>query len=553
LLRQFRVSAADPEVFVDRRRFLQGLSGAAALAAPLAAPSLRSARAQTAPTRSETLLLVQEYGPNSLDMQGIGSSQPVNGVSLNCYDRLVRFKRVPMEGGMNFDINTLEPELAESWQMASDGMSVTFKLREARFHSGRAVTAQDVKWSMDRAVSIGGFASTQMAAGSLEKPEQFVAVDEKTFRIDFLRRDKMTMPDLAVTIPFVFDSELAKANAGGDPWAKDYLKNNVAGGGAFRIESWKPGVETIYARYDDWKSGPMPQLRRVIARDIPSPSTRRALIERGDADISYGLPPKDFSDMAKAGKLKVVGVPVPNAIWYVALNSANPPFNDVRLRQAVAWALPYEKMMDAALYGRGVKMWGGGTSASTTAWPQPSPYSTNIEKARALIAEAGFAGGLNTTLLFDAGSATIAEPMAVLVQEALAPLGIKVELNKIPGANFRGELNKKTAPMVINRFGGWLDYPDYFFFWNYHGNNSIFNVSSYQNKAMDALIDAARFAPDAASYETSVKGFLDLGMKEMPMIPICQPLHDVAMQKSIDGYQFWPSREPDFRFLTKKA
>ncbi len=531
---------------MKRRTFI------ATVPAVLAVSSQDRAEAQSAPTRAETLLLVQEYGPNSLDMQGIGSAQPVNGVALNCYDRLLRFKRVPIPGGggETFQIDALEGELAESWETASDGMSCTFKLREATFHNGKPVTAKDVKWSLDRAVSIGGFATTQMNAGSMEKPEQFVVVDDRTFRVDFLRRDKLTMPDLAVTIPFIFDSETAKANGGGDPWAKDYLKNNIAGGGAWKVDSWKPGTETVYSRFDAWKSGPLPKLRRVIARDIPSPSTRRALLERGDADISYGLPPKDFKDLAEAGKVRVVGVPIPNAIWYVALNTATGPFTDVRLRQAVAWAIPYDKIMQAALFGRGVPMWGGPATPAALSWPQPFPYSTNMDKAQALMKEAGVAP-FTTTLLFDAGSATIAEPMCVLVKEALAPLGITVELQKIPGANFRGELNKKTAPMVVNRFGGWLDWPDYFFFWNYHGNNSIFNVSSYQNPGMDKLIDGARFAADPAAYKAAVTSFMELAFKELPAIPICQPLHDVAMQKTVGGYQFWPCREPDFRYLTK--
>ena len=339
---------------MKRRTFFRTAAGAAALAAP----AIRRAAAQSAPTRNETLILVREYGPNSMDMQGIGAAQPVNGVSLNCYDTLIRFRRVPFgERTMTHDLKNYDPALATSWQVASDGMSCTFKLREdAVFHSKRPVTAKDVKWSMDRAVTIGGFATTHMAAGSLEKPEQFVAVDDKTFRIDFLRRDKLTIPDLGVTIPFIFDSETAIANSGGDPLAKDYLKNNVAGSGAFKVESWKPGIETIYVRNDDWKCGPLPQLRRVITRDIPSPSTRRALIDRGDADMSYGLPPKDFKDLAEAGKIHVAAVPVPNAIWYVAMNAANPPFNDVRLRQAAAWATPYEKIMSVALFGRGVPM-----------------------------------------------------------------------------------------------------------------------------------------------------------------------------------------------------
>lgn len=174
------------------------------VATSMAAVTASTARAQTAPSRKDTLFVVQEYGPNSLDMQGIGSSQPVNGVSINCYDRLLRFKPVPLPngGGGTFSMTELEGELAESWQLAGDGMSCTFKLRpDATFHSGRTVAAKDVKWSLDRAVSIGGFATTQMNAGSLEKPEQFVVVDDKTFRINFVRKDKMTLPDLAVTIP----------------------------------------------------------------------------------------------------------------------------------------------------------------------------------------------------------------------------------------------------------------------------------------------------------------------------------------------------------------
>src|SRR3954470_2835938 len=107
---------------MDRRDFLKAVP--AALAAPLVATGSRGAAAQGAPGRAETLLLVQEYGPNSLDMQGIGSAQPVDGVALNCYDRLARFKRVPLPygAGHTFVPKSVEPELAQSWQEASDGM-----------------------------------------------------------------------------------------------------------------------------------------------------------------------------------------------------------------------------------------------------------------------------------------------------------------------------------------------------------------------------------------------------------------------------------------------
>ena len=180
-------------------------------------------------------------------------------------------KKTLPDGRVIYDRNKLEPELAESWQMAPDGNSVTFKLRKnAKFHDGTPVTAKDVKWSFDRAVTVGGFPTFQMAAGSLEKPEQFEVVDDHTFRVKFLRKDKLTMNDLAVPVPCIFNSELVKKNAtAADPWGLVWTRNNTAGGGAYKVEAFRPGQEIVYVRYDDWKSG-------AAAEAAPHRAARRA-------------------------------------------------------------------------------------------------------------------------------------------------------------------------------------------------------------------------------------------------------------------------------------
>ena len=198
--------------------------------------------------RSETLIVVTESGPNSMDIHGVGANRPAYQASWNLYDRLMTYGVKTLgDGSKMYDYSVLKPELAESWTIAPDGMSVTFKLRkDAKFHDGTPVTAKDVKWSFDRAVTVGGFPTFQMKAGSLEKPEQFEIVDDTTFRVKLLRKDKLTMPDLAVPVPVVINSTLAKKNAtANDPWAMEWLKNNDAGGGAYKLESWKPGQETI--------------------------------------------------------------------------------------------------------------------------------------------------------------------------------------------------------------------------------------------------------------------------------------------------------------------
>ncbi|MFN9103383.1 MAG: ABC transporter substrate-binding protein [Betaproteobacteria bacterium] len=534
---------------MDRRDFIASASSGLALGAlPLAAA------AQARP--KDVLIVANEFGPNSLDIQTLGANRPAYGVSWLVYDRLMTYgkKKLP-DGRVVYDRNKLEPELAESWQIAPDGNSVTFKLRRnAKFHDGTPVTAKDVKWSFDRAVSVGGFATFQMGAGSLEKPEQFVVVDDHTFRVNFLRRDKLTMNNMAVPVPCVYNSELVKKNATPqDPWGLAWTRNNTAGGGAYKVEAFRPGQEIVYVRNDDWKSGPPPKLRRIVQREVPNAGNRRALLVKGDIDMTYDMPPKDFSEMAKeGGSVKVATMPIENAMFYVGMNVTKPPFDNVKVRQAVAYALPYDKIHETALYGRGAKLWGAPSmQVKTTAWPQPTGYKTDIARAKALMAEAGAAAGLETTLSLDLGGATIGEPVAILIQESLAQIGIRTQINKIPGATWRAALLKKDMPLIINRFGGWLDFPEYFFYWCYHGQNAVFNTMSYQNPKLDRVITNARFAESKAIYDGMVRDMIQIAYDEVPRIPLFQPSQDVAMQKNVMGYMYWFHLQPDYRQLFK--
>lgn len=540
---------------MNRRVFLSAssalFSGVLLSTALISAPVL-------AQSRQETLLVVVEAGMNNLDIHGVGTSGRSYVAAWNMYDRLVTFgtKTLP-DGTKSYDYSKIEPELAESFTVAPDGTSVTFKIRkDAKFHDGTPVTAKDAKWSYDRAVSVGGFPTFQMAAGSLTKPEQFVVVDDYTFRVDLPKKDKLSLPDMAVVVPAIYNSELAKKNATEkDPWAMDWMKSNDAGSGAYKLEKWTPGQEITFTRFDDWKSGPLPKIKRVIIRDVPSAGNRRALMERGDADISLDMPQKDSAEIFAekgSGKYIVVGVPVENSLKYIGMITTAKPFDNVKVRQAVAYAVPFEQISKSAIYGRGNMMYGASADAPKDAsWPQPFPYNIDLAKAKALLTEAGYPDGFETTISFDLGEATADEPTAVLLQESLAKIGIKATIEKIPSANFRNAMLQKNRPIHIASFGGWLNFPDYYFFWGYHGQNAVFNTMSYQSKAMDALIDASRFENDPAKYKEQVMGFIKMSMEEVPRIPLYQQMLDVGMQKNIKGYTYWFHRQLDFRQFEK--
>jgi peptide/nickel transport system substrate-binding protein len=535
-----------------RRDFLKSASALAAGSA-LSAPAIWSpAKAQS---RQETLLIVSESGPNNVDIHGVGTNVPGYEVSWNCYDRLISHEMKTVNGTPYYDKDKFKGELADDMNVGE--MSATFKLKKnATFQDGTPVTAKDVKWSLDRAVSVGGFPTFQMGAGSLTKPEQFVVVDDHTFRVDFARKDRLTVPDLAVIVPCVINSELVKKHATEkDPWGLEYTKQNTAGSGAYRVVSWTAGTEVILERNDKWVGGPLPKVKRIVWRMVPSAGNRRALLERGDADISYDLPNKDFVELKSNPRLNIISTPYSNGIQYIGMNVTKPPFDNLKVRQAVAYAIPYQKIMDAVLFGLSKPMFGAPAGKTTeVAWPQPHAFNTDIEKAKALMAEAGYANGFETTLSFDLGFAGVNEPLCVLTQESLAQIGIKCTINKVPGATWRTELNKKVLPLYTNVFSGWLDYPEYFFIWCYHGKNSIFNTMGYQSKTLDGFVDGAVTAAangDKAAYEKDVKGFVETAFADMPRIPIFQPYVNVAMQKNVTGYQYWFHRRLDYRSFEK--
>jgi len=537
---------------VKRRDFLK--STAVWAGAGITAPAIfSSAKAQS---RQETLLIVSESGPNNVDIHGVGTNVPGYEVSWNCYDRLISHEMKTGPNGVPYyDKDKFKGELAEDMNIGD--MSVTFKLKKnAAFQDGTPVTAKDVKWSLDRAVTVGGFPTFQMGAGSLTKPEQFVAVDDRTFRVDFAKKDRLTVPDLAVIVPCIINSELVKKHATEkDPWGMEYTKQNTAGSGAYRVVSWNAGSEVIMERNDKWTGGPLPKIKRVIWRIVPSAGNRRALLERGDADISYDLPNKDFVELKSNSKLSIISTPYSNGIQYIGMNVTKPPFDNLKVREAVAYAIPYQKIMDAVLFGLSKPMFGAPVDkAPEVAWPQPHSYNTDLDKAKKLMAEAGYPEGFETTLSFDLGFAGVNEPLCVLTQESLAQIGIKCTINKVPGATWRTELNKKVLPLYTNVFSGWLDYPEYFFIWCYHGKNSIFNTMSYQSKTMDSYIDGAVVAAakgEKAVYDKDVKGFVETAYADMPRIPMFQPYVNVAMQKNVTGYQYWFHRRLDYRTFEK--
>ena len=320
-------------------------------------------------------------------------------------------------------------------------------------------------------------------------------------------------------VPAIYNSGLVKKNATEkDPWGMEYTKLNTAGSGAYKVTKWTAGTEVILERNDDWVGGPLPKVRRVIWRMVPSAGNRRALLERGDADISYELPNKDFVELKDAGKLNIISMPFSNGCQYIGMNVTKPPFDNLKVRQAVAYAIPYQKIIDAVLFGLGKPLHGATVRAGArlAGGAQVHHRHRQGEGAAGRSRLSRTASRPRCRSIW--ASPTINEPLCVLVQESLDQIGIKATINKIPGATWRTELNKKVLPLYTNVFSGWLDYPEYFFIWCYHGANSIFNTMSYKSPKMDGFIDrrATPRRPAESQIRRRREGFPRRGVRGHP-------------------------------------
>ncbi|MEJ0020057.1 MAG: ABC transporter substrate-binding protein [Acetobacteraceae bacterium] len=511
-------------------------------------------------TRAETLRYVTGNNVNTLDPTMFGSTRESFGVSMNVYDRLFTFGRKQVGGNWVFDATTIRGELAQGYKISDDGLTISITLRpDATWHDGSPVTVEDVKWSLDRAVLAKSLAPPQFTTGSLASADQFRIVAADRIDVVLDKPDRLALANLCVPYAMMINSKLAKQHAtADDPWAQEWLKTNTAASGAYTIESYNPAQSVILRRNEAWKggaNGQLPFFRRVIIQTVPEPATRASLIERGDADLSIDLAASDVMTLdrpaEKAGKVKVVSVPQTNGFTHISMNTQIAPFNNVKVRQAVAAALPYEDMFKAALFGRGRRLYGASwTEAPDSSFPQPMPLKTDPARAKQLLAEAGMPQGFSVPFAISTGQAATAEPLAALLKEALGHAGIQVDIQKKPDAEFNTMESQKTLPFFTDAATAWLP-ATYYYFYLYFTRDQRWNFASWKNAQIEELAATARFEQNPAKYDDECKKMINIFADAVPLIMLWQPNHDAVMAANIDGYTYQFYRQADFRDLRR--
>jgi len=381
------------------------------------------------------------------------------------------------------------PLLAESWEFSEDGLSLTLYLRKGvKFHDGTPFNAEAVKVNLER------FRKATYAFLLFPRVQTIEVVDEYTVRLNL---DKPFAPLVAHLthnfVAMVSPKQIAELPEGQEIMAP-------VGTGPFKFDKWVRGEYVRIVRNDEYW-GPKPYVDAVVFRVVPSDATRLVLLETGQVHAIMRVPPMDAPRVAATPGLEVVRVPSVRTI-YIAFNYQKAPWTDVRVRQALNYAVDKEAIVKEILGGA------GGVSDAPImplifGYAPQKPYPYDPEKARKLLDEAGIPRGFKCTLYHPTGRYMMDAAIAEAVQAYLREVGIEAELITMEWAAYLAFLRKPVEEATFDMFMlGWgcvtLD-ADYGLFPLFHTSEWApkgSNRSFYSNPVVDALLEQGRVTPD---------------------------------------------------------
>jgi peptide/nickel transport system substrate-binding protein len=236
------------------------------------------------------------------------------------------------------------------------------------------------------------------------------------------------------------------------------MASNTAGAGPDRLDRWTPGVELRLVRNESYWRGPAP-IERVVMKIVPAAADRMMLLSSGALDVVERLSAEEIEALSKVEGVRVLSIPSTSTVQ-LGMNNRMPPFDDLRVRRAIAQALPYDDLLRHVYFGRALRAVGPVPRGFPGRVPGDSPYEHDPETSRALLAEAGFKGGLDVELAMDSGSPDD-ETLAVFVRAALARVGLRARIRKRTPAVFAEERARRRLPLFLAEAVWWVYDPAY--------------------------------------------------------------------------------------------
>lgn len=540
-----------------RRQFMRtatAVGGASFLPAPF---RMGEAFAQDA---SDTLVIAAPATPQGLDIEfdvSLGSIDSLGAL----YEYMLAYEKIedPNAPGVlreDTSVRTDKPynlalrgRLAEKWDISDDGRKATFKLREGVVSNwGNPFTSKDVKWTWNRKFNLKGQGLFQTAVLGLTSPDQIKVEGDYAISFNLEKPNPLLLKQQCNLANPIYDgTKCAEVGGSDDPWAVDFLKNDSAGFGPYRLAQLVRGQRAVFeARKDYWDEAPA--MKRVIMREVPQSASRFSLLQGGAVDIAQFLQPRELEALKGQSTVAIDAVNSSYMIW-LELNAEIAPFDNVDVRRAVNLAIPRDEIVRTIYYGY--------ADAQTAPMPYIYPmadqsffsYNYDLQKAKQLLDKAGLGSGAATTLSYNAGDPT-QEPIALLIQTSLRQIGIEVTLEKLPAGVFYENVTKRAKPMIFYLDSPWTPDPGYSTYL-YFNSESYVNYSNYKNLEIDALITEGLATLDDTVRKEKYTQVQKTLMDEAPWAFIAYPQYTLARKANLKGYTYYTSNNLRFQDFTR--
>ena len=473
-------------------------------------------------------------------------------MNANIYDRVTQYEPGSME---------LVGGVAESWDIADDGHTIILHIRpDQTFHSGNALTAADVAFSLARVIKLDktpSFIFTQFGWTPDNVDQMVTATDDMTVSLTIPEQlaPTLVLNCLAAGVGSVVDQKLALEHEADGDMGYEWLKTNSAASGSFSLRSWKPN-ESVTLEAQDSRYG-KPAMERVIIRHVPEPGAQRLLIEKGDADIARNLTTDQIAGLEGSDEIRIQTDPKALSI-YLQINMRDPILSEPKVREALRYLVDYQGMVDSFLKGQFIvhqSFWPSGFYASLT----DNPFSLDVAKAKELLAEAGHGDGFKVEM--DAFNTSPYVDMAQAIQATMAQAGIDISITQAETKAVYPKHRARNFQMILTHWS-----PDYL---DPHSNADAFASNpdnsdeakltgviawrgAWDTPENTALVAQARQELDAEKRKELYLQIQKNVQEDSPFVFMFQNVSQSALRSNVEGFISGPSFDQVFyRDVTK--
>jgi glutathione transport system substrate-binding protein len=430
----------------------------------------------------------------------------------------------------------IAPKLAEKWEVSSDATEFTLKLKKGiKFHDGQPFNAEAVKVNFDRRLDYNAATKLYFLVAQIAS---VTVVNEYTVKI----KTKVPFAPLLSNLTYPTNGIQSPA-ALKRYWDKPLIM--PIGTGPFIFKEWAPGNRLVMVRNDNYW-GINPALSEVTFRVIPDDASRVAALEKGEVHVAVRIPPSDLPRLKANSKIRILTSPSARTI-YLGFNCLKKPFADRRVRQALNYAVNKEAIVEHVLDGAG-RVSDAPISPVIFGYAPTKTYEYSIEKAKALLTEAGFPEGFETTLHSPSGRYYKDAFLARAVAADLLKVGVKAEIKLMDWENYIPFILRDPEEAEHRLYVlGWstltrdADYGLYPLFYSGEWAKKGTNASFFNNEGLDRLLDTARSTANPNERKKLYKDAMTLIVDEAPWIFLYSEIEMTGVRANVKDIVVQPT------------